>query len=120
MALGLLYSPREVIPSRLLSSWELVKIESEPLYLSHTHSHSVVAHSRGRERHWGKEEIGYCCQEIILLFWGFTFGVDSSLRKLWGFLHLWFPQGKKSVHCLLCLIVVLVILLVKDPNIMLA
>ena len=38
-----------------------------------------------------------------------------SLRKLRGFLHLWFPQGKT-----LCLIVVLVILSVKDPNIMLS
>ena len=36
-----------------------------------------------------------------------------SLRKLWGFLHLWFPQSKHCVHCLLCLIDVLVILSVK-------
>ena len=43
-----------------------------------------------------------------------------SLRKLRGFIHLWFPQEKHCVHCFLCLIVVLVILLVKDPNIMLA
>ena len=34
-----------------------------------------------------------------------------SLRKLRGFLHLWFPQGKT-----LCSIVLLVILLVKYPN----
>ena len=43
-ALGLLDSPREVGPSEILSSQELVSIESEPHYLSHTHSHSVVAH----------------------------------------------------------------------------
>ena len=39
-----------------------------------------------------------------------------SLRKLWGFLHLWYPEEKHYVHCLLCLIAVLVILSVKDPK----
>ena len=42
-----------------------------------------------------------------------------SLRKLWGFLHLWFPRGKFFVSLVLCLcfIVVHVILSVKDPKI---
>ena len=39
-----------------------------------------------------------------------------SLRKLRGFLLYGFPEEKHSVHCLLCLIAVLVILSVKDPN----
>ena len=43
-----------------------------------------------------------------------------SQRKLWGFLLYGLPKGKLCVHCLLCLIDVLVILLVKYPNIMLA
>ena len=43
-----------------------------------------------------------------------------SLRKLRGFLLYGFPEEKHCVHCLLCFIDVLVILLVKDPNIMLA
>ena len=42
------------------------------------------------------------------------------LRKLWGFLLYGFPKEKHSFHCLLCLIVVLDILLVKDPNVLLA
>ena len=39
-----------------------------------------------------------------------------SLRKLRGFLLYGFPKEKYCVHCLLCLIVVLVIFSVKDPN----
>ena len=58
--------------------------------------------------------------EIILLFLGFTFGANSISEEVAGFSPLWFPQGKTCVHCLLCLIFVLVILLVNDPNIMLA
>ena len=42
------------------------------------------------------------------------------LRKLWGFLLYGFPEENIFFHCLLCLIVVLVILSVKDPKIMLA
>ena len=43
-----------------------------------------------------------------------------SLRKLRGFLLYGFLEEKHCVHCLLCFIDVLVILSVKDPNIMLA
>ena len=39
-----------------------------------------------------------------------------SLRKLRGFLFYGFPKEKQCVHCLLCLIAMLVILSVKDPN----
>ena len=43
-----------------------------------------------------------------------------SLRKLRGLLLYGFPKEKNCVHCLLCLVAVLVILSVKDPKIMLA
>ena len=43
-----------------------------------------------------------------------------SLRKLQGFLLYYFLEEKLCVHCLLCLIDVLFILLVKDLNLMLA
>ena len=58
-----------------------------------------------------------CCWEITCCFGDFTVLVlILSLRKLWGFLLYGFPKEKHYVHCLLCLIVVLVILSVKDPN----
>ena len=41
-----------------------------------------------------------------------------SLRKLRGFLLYGFPEENICVHCLMCLIDVLVILSVEDPNIM--
>ena len=43
-----------------------------------------------------------------------------SLRKLQGFLLYGFPEENICVYCLLCLIGVLVVLLVKDPKLMLA
>ena len=42
-----------------------------------------------------------------------------SLRKLWGFLLYGFPEENLCVHCIMCLITMLFILSVKDPNIML-
>ena len=51
---------------------------------------------------------------------GFTFGADSISAKVTGFSPFMGSLKKTSVHCLLCLIVVLVILLVKDPKRMLA
>ena len=39
-----------------------------------------------------------------------------SLRKLQGFLLYGIPEEKHCVHYLLCLITVLVILSIKDPN----
>ena len=53
------------------------------LSIYHTHLHS----ERNKER-------GCCCREIILLFWGFIFGVDSISEEVVGFFPLWFPQGK--------------------------
>ena len=58
---------------------------------------------------------------MILLFWGFTFGVDSISKEVAGFSPFMVSSRKKHcVHCIFCLIVVLVILSVKDPDIMLA
>ena len=54
------------------------------------------------------------------MFSGFAFGVDSISEEVARFSTLCFPKENLCVHCLLCLIVVLFILSVKDPNIMLA
>ena len=52
---------------------------------------------------------------------GFTFGADSISEEVVGFSPFMVsPRIKHCGHCLLCLSVVLVILSVKDPNIMLA
>ena len=69
----------------------------------------------GQER-----ERDYCYREIILLIWGFDFGVDSISEEVVGFLLYGFPEENLCVYCLLCLIVVLVVLLVKVPKLMLA
>ena len=68
----------------------------------------------------GLEERGYCCREIILLFWGFSLGADSISEEVAGFSPFMVsPRKKHCVHYLFCLIVVLVVLSVKDPNDML-
>ena len=45
-----------------------------------------------------------------MLSLGFTFGVDSISEEVVGFLLYVFPEENICVHCLLCLIDVLVIL----------
>ena len=73
-----------------------------------------------------KKTLGLDIKKVIvvgrsLTVLGSTFGVDSiSEEFLWFFTIYGFPEDKQCVHGLLCLIVVLVILSVKDPNIMLA
>ena len=52
----------------------------------------------------------------LTIFGAFLFGVDSISEEVAGFSPLWFPKGKYLFYCLMCLIVVLVILSVKDPN----
>ena len=42
----------------------------------------------------GIRERDYCCQEIVLLFLGFTFGADSISKEVAVFAPLWFPRGK--------------------------
>ena len=56
-------------------------------------------------------ERDYSFWEIILLFFSFTFGVDSISEEVAVFSPLWFPQGKLFVS--LVIIVVHVILLDK-------
>ena len=87
---------------------ERIKIESDPLYLSqHTHSLGCMS-----------ERETAAVKEIIFMFSSFTFGADSITEEVTGFSPLWFPQGKiLCVSCLLCFIAVHVILLVKDPKI---
>ena len=86
--------------------------------LTHTQFECIV--EEGEDTGASQEEY-YCCWEITYCFGAFTILVlILSLRKLWGFLLYDFPEEKHCVHYLLCLIVVLVILSVKDPNIMLA
>ena len=46
-----------------------------------------------REKLLGLER-DYCCRELILLFWGFNFGVDSISEEVAGFSPLWFLRGK--------------------------
>ena len=42
----------------------------------------------------GIRERDYLCQEIIFMFSGFAFGVDSIFEEVVGFSPLRFPQGK--------------------------
>ena len=51
------------------------------------------------------------------MFSGFTFGVDSISEEATGFSPLWFPRGKFIASLVSCFITVHVILLVKDPKI---
>ena len=53
-------------------------------------------------------------------FWVLLLVRILSLRKLQDFLFYGFPEENICVHCLLCLIALLVILSVKDHKIMLA
>ena len=90
------------------------------LSIYHTLTHSLGCMSE-RISCRDKRERDYCCQEIILLFWGFNLGADSISQEVVGFSPFMVsPKEIFFVHSLLCLIVVLVILLAKDPNIMLA
>ena len=65
-----------------------------------THTHSLGCMSEREED--GIRERDYCCREIIFMFSGFTFGVDSIFEEVAGFSPLWFPQGKSL--CLLSLV----------------
>ena len=89
------------------------------LSIDHTHTHSLV---RMSEREVARiRERDYYCREIIFIFFGFTFGADSISEEVVGFLLYGFPE--ENYLCLLylvlclCFIDVHVILLVKDPKI---
>ena len=68
----------------------------------------------GSERETTVVERSSLCFRVLLLV------LILSLMNLWGSLLYGFPEEKHCVHSLLCLVVVLVILSVKDPKIMLA
>ena len=87
------------------------------LSIYHTHTHSLGRMSeRGKSLSVREREIE--AVEIILLFSGFTFGADSIFEEVEGFLSFMVsPRKILCVSCLLCFIGVHVILLVKDPNI---
>ena len=61
------------------------------LSIYHTDSHSL---GHMREEKLLEQERDYCCWEIIFMFSGFTFGVDSISEEVVGFSPLWFPRGK--------------------------
>ena len=52
----------------------------------------------------GIRERDCCYQEIIFMFSGFTFGVDSISEEVAGFYPLWFPQGKFFVSLVSCVL----------------
>ena len=63
-------------------------IESETLYLSHTHS-LTGAHERERRSRDQRERILLSRDHLTIL--GFTFGADSITKEVVGFSPLWFP-----------------------------
>ena len=69
---------------------------------------------------WDKRETA-AVNEIIFMFLGFTFGVDSISEEVAGFSPLWFPEENYlcllSLVLFLCFIDVHVILSVKYPKI---
>ena len=70
------------------------------LSIYHTHTHSL---GRMSEREVvGIREGDFCYQEIIFMFLGFTFGVDSISEEVAGFSPLWFPRGKFFVSLVSC------------------
>ena len=58
----------------------------------------------------------YCCREIIFMFLGFTFGVDSISEEVVGFSPLWFHRGKLFVSLVSC--VLLLCMLVSQLKIL--
>ena len=60
--------------------------------MTHTHTHSLGRMSEREEAEIRERD--YCCREIIFMFSGFTFGVDSISEEVAGFSPLWFPRGK--------------------------
>ena len=56
-----------------------------------------------KEKLLGQEK-DYCCQDIIFMFLGFDFDVDSISKEFVGFSPLWFPQGKFFVFLVSCVL----------------
>ena len=60
------------------------------LSVYHTLTHSLGRMSEREED--GIRETDYCCREIIFMFLGFTFGVDSISKEVARLSPLWFPE----------------------------
>ena len=85
------------------SEWNNIDKEWESLYLSISYTHSLIgAHEWERRSSLNVWERDCYCQEIILLFSGFNFDVDSISEEVAGFSPLWFPRGKLFVSLVLC------------------
>ena len=57
-----------------------------------------------RERiYWDNRETA-AVKEIIFMFSGFTFSVDSISEEVAGFSPLWFPRGKFFVSLVSCVL----------------
>ena len=70
-----------------LSEQKNINRERASLFITQTHSLGRMSEREVvgiRERH-------YCCQEIIFMFLGFTFGAYSIFEEVAGFSPLWFP-----------------------------
>ena len=65
-----------------------------------THTHSLGCMSERDEA--GIRERDYYCREIIFMFLGFNFGVDSICKEVAGFSPLLYPQGKFFVSLVSC------------------
>ena len=88
------------------------------LSIYHTHTHSLGCLSE-REVDETRERL-LLSGDHLIVFGVLLLVLILSLRKLRGFLLYGFPEENLCVYFLLCLIVVLVILSVKDPKITLA
>ena len=49
-----------------------------------------------------RQEEGYYCREIILLFWGFTLGADSIFEEVVGFSPFMVSPRKNTVFIVSC------------------
>ena len=88
------------------------------LSIYHTHTHSLGSMSE-REVAETRERL-QLSRDHLTVFGVLLLVLILSLKNLWGFPLYGFPEENLCVHCLLFFIVVLFILLVKDPKIMLA
>ena len=72
------------------------------LSIYHTLTHSLGRMSERGDT--GIKESDYCYREIIFMFSGFTFGVDSNSEEVAGFSPLWFPLEKLFVSLVSCVL----------------
>ena len=80
---------------------ERKNINKHSVSLFRTHTHSL-----GRMSERGEAlsvcERDCCCREIILLFWGVTFGADSISKEVVGFSPFMVSPRKNTVFIVSC------------------